>query len=370
MSRTTVIAVLGLSLRLISGGLFAQEAAPGAAGTGPGAAADDGLLSGLTWRTMGGVQFWTDELVQHEWRIQRNALTGHCRLLDGRNHRHASGTYDECRQQFSVLCQRRKLPPVRGRVVIALHGTGRTRQSMAEMCEFLNDNGYTALNVSYASTRNRIEHHAASLARVIENLGPEVSEIHFVAHSMGNLIIRHYLGDHTDPARHLRPDPRIGRIVMLGPPNNGTQMAARVKDNALFQLLWGVSGMQMASEWEQLAPRLATPQCEFGVIAGGRGEDSGGNPLVDGDDDMVVAVEETRLVGAADFLVLPALHSFLMSDPTARVCTLQFLRHGYFVSDAKRQPILAAERTSAQRISTEQPAQDSPAAAIPARPLP
>lgn len=308
---------------------------------------------GLTMRTLGGVQFWSDELIYQGWRIQRHVLTEHCRLLDSHNYRHASGTYDECWQRFESLKQELAIPPLRGRVVIALHGTGRTRNSMAAMCEFLAENGYTPINVSYASTRNRIENHAASLSRVIENLGPYVSEINFVAHSMGNLIIRHYLADHTDPARNIRPDPRIRRIVMLGPPNNGTQMAARVKDNKLFQMLWGVSGVQMASEWNQLAPHLATPECEFGVIAGGSGEDSGRNPLVEGDDDMVVSVAETRLVGATDFLVLPALHSFLMSDQTACVCTLRFLRHGYFISAAKRQPILAPELSPTHLPVTE-----------------
>lgn len=295
--------------------------------------------------TIGGKQFWSDELVYHEWRVQRHVLTGHCRLLDELNRRHASGAFETCQTELARWQRELGLPPLRGPVVIVLHGTGRTRNSMSSLCRFLQrSGGYTSINVSYASTRGRIEEHAQSLASVVEHLGPEVTEINFVAHSMGNLVIRHYLGDCTDAERGRQPDPRIHRIVMLGPPNNGTQMAARVQDNSLFKLLWGDSGVQMASQWAELAPRLATPACEFGIIAGGKGDGSGSNPLVDGDDDLVVSVAETRLPGARDMLVVPTIHSFLMADPDVQQHVLRFLENGYFRSEEERQPVPLGRR--------------------------
>ena len=291
--------------------------------------------------TLGGKQFWSDELVFWEWRIQRNIYSKRCRLLDPRNLQVESGSFEECHRRLQSIKARQKLRPVSGPVVIALHGTGRSRQSMQPLCDYLCKHGrYTALNVSYASTRARIGQHAKSLGRVIAYLGPEVTEINFVAHSMGNLVIRHYLGDQTDARNQRRPDPRIGRIVMLAPPNQGPQMAARVQDNKLFQLLWGVSGVEMAKEWKHLSKRLATPACQFGIIAGGQVV-RGGNPLITGDDDLVVSVEETRLAGAHDFLVRPVLHSFIMNDPDVQRATLLFLRRAYFVSPSKRNPIVA-----------------------------
>ena len=85
--------------------------------------------------------------------------------------------------------------------------------------------------------------------------------------------------------------------------------------------------------------RLAIPQCEFGIIAGGRGDERGFNPLLTGDDDGVVTVSSTRLAGAADFLVLPVSHTFLMRNRQVLDCTLRFLEHGFFLSADKRQPI-------------------------------
>jgi hypothetical protein len=166
--------------------------------------------------TLGGLQTWTDELVFRDWRIQRQSITGHYRLLDDRNHRRAWGTFDQCRARLDELKQQLELPPVRGTVVLVLHGLIRSRNSMTPMVEALRDasktgqapgihapepvpfserNVWTVMNVSYASTRDGIDGHAESLGRVVDNLDPEVTEIHFVAHSLGNLVLRRYLFD-------------------------------------------------------------------------------------------------------------------------------------------------------------------------------
>lgn len=296
----------------------------------------------LKLRTLGGTQFWTDELVLFDWRIQRNALYGKYRLLDDKNRSQASGTFDLCRHELERLKREKDLPPLAGRVVLVLHGLGRTRNAMTPMCRFLKaKGGYVPLNITYASTRESMEAHAQSLARVIEHLGPQVTEINFVAHSMGNLVIRHYLRDQTDPNHDRRPDPRIRRIVMLGPPNRGTQFGGRVQDLKLFQLVLGPAAVQMATHWHAFEKRLATPECQFGIIAGGRGQTSGRNPLLDGDDDLVVSVEETRLAGAHDFVVLPVVHTVMMRDPTVLECTHRFLEEGHFFAAESRKPIPA-----------------------------
>jgi len=290
--------------------------------------------------TFGGKQLWTDELVYRQWRIQKHAWTGHYRLLDDKNFRRAAGTYQQCRDRFEALKRELNIPPLQGKVVVVLHGLVRSRQSMSGLCDYLKEHGgYTPINVSYASTRNELHEHAHSLARVIENLGPGVTEINFVAHSLGNLVIRHYLGDQSQARKDQQIDPRIKRIVMLAPPNNGAQFAEKFQNNKLFQVIWGKSGLELAKHWPELQKRLATPQCEFGIIAGGHGEGSGRNPLLSGDDDFVVSVEETKLPGARDFIVLPALHGMIMDDAKTREYVLRFLKHGYFVSADKRHPL-------------------------------
>ncbi|MCH5373604.1 MAG: hypothetical protein JJ992_06475, partial [Planctomycetes bacterium] len=285
-------------------------------------------------------QFWADELFFHQWRIQRNAVTGHYRLLDERNQRRAWGTFDQCRARLTQLKEELQLEPVRGPVVLALHGVIRSRNSMTPMIEALRkQTDWTVLNVSYASTRDTLDAHAAALGRIIDNLDPEVTEIHFVAHSLGNLVIRRYLHTCYAGEEGRRPDPRLGRIVMLAPPNNGARFAEALRKSGVLEWVWGKSTVQLAEDWETLEQSLATPQCEFGILAGGEGDDRGRNRLLAGDDDFVVSVEETKLPGARDFLVLPVYHGLIMRDRTAQEATVRFLKHGYFVSPELRQPI-------------------------------
>ncbi len=292
----------------------------------------------MTSRTMGGKQLWSDEFVQGGWRIQRNILSNHCRLLDDKNVRRTWGTYGQCWRAFQGFREKLNLPPVKGKVVVALHGLWRSRTSMQELCDYLHKHGdFTIVNVSYASTRAPLEDHARRLAKVIGQL-PDAKEIHFVAHSLGNLVVRHYLADQTNPAAGIRPDPRIKRIVMLAPPNNGAQLAERFRDYRLMHVIWGETAGQIA-DWRDLERRLAVPTCEFGIIAGGRPVRKPSNPLVAGNDDLVLSVEETRLGGARDFLVLPVFHGFIMKNPQVHRYTLRFLVHGHFVSAERRQPI-------------------------------
>jgi pimeloyl-ACP methyl ester carboxylesterase len=313
--------------------------------------------------TLGGLQFWADELFFHDWHIQRNVFTGHCRLLSGANLRYAWGTFDECRAKLDEIKQKRGLGPMRGPGVVVLHGLMRTCGAMSKMCRMLGDQGgYSVFNVSYASTRGTVADHARSLDKVLQSL-EGIDEINFVAHSLGNLVIRHYLADHTNPEAGLRPDPRIRRIVMLGPPNRGAQLAEALAGVGAFHLVAGASASQLARDWNALEARLATPACEFGILAGGRGTPAGYNPWLGKDNDMIVSVESTRLAGAADFAVLPALHTFMMDDVKVHEYTLRFLKHGHFVSQSQRQPI-GAHDESAERASDRRPKCD-PAAPLP-----
>jgi pimeloyl-ACP methyl ester carboxylesterase len=289
--------------------------------------------------TFGGKQFWTDELVHRSWRIQKNVLSGHYRLLDPDNTRRAWGTWEQCHGQWNVLKEAENVPPLKPKVVLVLHGLGRTRSSMTELVDYLSEHGdYDVLNISYASTRVPLGEDAKSLARVVSHL-EGVEEINFVAHSMGNLVIRHFMHDQLAAARGLGIDPRIRRFVMLAPPNNGATLAERFQYDPVFRLVFGTGGEQFTKQWDRLQERLATPPCSFGIIAGGGADRAGRNPMLEGDDDMVVTVEETRLPGAADFVIVPVVHSFIMDNPQVHAYTLRFLQHGYFIAEEARHPL-------------------------------
>lgn len=290
-------------------------------------------------KTSGGKQFWADVCIFHDYRIQCNALTGGHRLLDGRNCRQASGTLDECRAALDDIRQRDNLPPMKGRAVIVLHGLFRHRATMEKLrTALVAHGGFSVCNVGYPTTRGGVADHARTLDSVIRSL-TDVSEINFVAHSLGNLVVRHWLKDLEDEGRSLPAGQSFGRMVMLTPPNSQPQLATKLVRGALATFVAGPAAEQLATGWKSLQPELATPPFDFGILAGGKCDDRGYNPLLPGDDDAVITVESTRLAGARDFRVVPVLHSTFMNDRRVQEYIIRFLNEGHFESDDKRQPI-------------------------------
>ncbi len=287
-----------------------------------------------TW-TFGGKQFWTDLVHFHGYRIQKHAVTGHHRLLAPNNTRRAWGNMAGCVRKLDQIAVDQALPPVTGRVVIVLHGLTRTRSSMQPLCDYLA--GVTdahVINFSYASGRGGVEQHAAALESVIRHL-PDACEIDFVGHSMGNIIVRYYLGTRGQ-------DPRFRRMVMLALPNHGSQLANWLQKNPVFKTVTGDAGQQMAGRWEDIRDYLATPEFEFAIIAGARGQEGGlSNPLIDGDNDLVVSVDETRLAGASDFWQGDLWHSTMMYNADVQQATASYLNKGYLISPDRCQPVTA-----------------------------
>jgi pimeloyl-ACP methyl ester carboxylesterase len=290
-------------------------------------------LMRLPSRTLGGDQFWADEFIRSGWRIQRNSFSGHCRLLDTDNYRRALGTYDACRAKFDELVEAEPISPKSKRAVVLLHGLFRSRDCMIPLADYLAEHGnYEVVNVSYPSTQADVQAHAKSLDKVLDNL-EGIEEVSFVAHSLGNLVVRDWLHEQYDQEHEKF---KLGRFVMLGPPNNGAQFARQFKDNRLFSIVTGPSGKQLGEDWEDLVKHLDTPCCEFGILAGSAAIP---NPLVDGNDDGMVAVSETKLPGAADFRVLPYHHGRIRNCDVVGEMTLSFLQHGYFSTAEERTPL-------------------------------
>jgi len=190
----------------------------------------------LPVRTGGGRQFWTDLRNVGGWRIQQNSETGHHRLIDATQVRRAWGNFAHCEQTLEQRIQDRQVVRPTGKVVILLHGLVRTRNSMQVMEQHLKSQGFTTVNFCYASSRKQVKEHAVALKSVIDGLGDQVTDVYLVAHSLGNIVIRKYLHDTVNPQTNRNGDPRIRRIVMLGPPNQGSQAARMFKNSYLFHL--------------------------------------------------------------------------------------------------------------------------------------
>jgi pimeloyl-ACP methyl ester carboxylesterase len=282
-------------------------------------------------KTLGGRQFWGDVKFFRGWRIQQNVFTEHYRLLDPKDNRHAYGSLDTCRDKLEEIKVKQKLPPMSGKAAIEIHGITKSSKTYYAMRPALEKAGYLVVPFDYPSTRIDIPKAADYLDRVIHSLDG-IDRIDLVVHSMGGLVVRSWYEDHDDP--------RIKRLVMLGTPNRGAELADMLKKNAAFRLILGPAGQQLVTGDDGTIAQLPVPPCEFGIIAGGRGAE-GYNPLVAGDNDLIVSVESTRLVGAADFLMVRALHTFMLSNPEAIEATVRFLDTGHFRKNGSRHPIPA-----------------------------
>ncbi|MCA9078978.1 MAG: alpha/beta fold hydrolase [Planctomycetaceae bacterium] len=289
--------------------------------------APEGSLFNLPAPTLGGRQFWGDVTFRHGWRIQQNVFTEHFRLLDPRDVRQAWGSRAACEAELN----KQQFPTMTGDAVVVIHGIIRSSKSFAGLQKQVQGQGMHVIPFDYPSTRVPLKQSAALLDQVLKSLDG-VERIHLVVHSMGGLVVRTYLQEHE-------PDPRLNRMVMLGVPNQGAEMANIMKDNLLYKFVYGPAGQQLVADPAGVIAKLPTPKFEFAVIAGARGTPDGWNPLIPGDDDGTVSVDAARLPGAADFMTVPALHSFLMDDATVQNATIHFLKQGSLREDGTTHPI-------------------------------
>ena len=224
--------------------------------------------------------------------------------------------------------------PSRPACVILLHGLGRTSLSMAPMAHALEDAGYVAANIDYPSRFHSVEVLApTALGRGFERCAEAgAAPVHVVTHSMGGILVRHYLS--------LQPRPELGRVVMLGPPNQGSAVADRLMDQAIYREVNGPAGQQLGTGPEGIAARLGPVAFPLGVLAGNErtAVDQWLSEGIEEDSDGKVTVEEAKVEGMADFRVLAANHTFITRDPEAIAQVIHFLREGRFAPEPAPPP--------------------------------
>ncbi len=298
--------------------------------------------------TLGGGFTWSDEVIYADWRIQKSATVGHYRLLDPSDRRMTFGTFETCLAALDKAKVQHKLPPLPQDVVIVLHGLGAPRKFMNGLCDYLrSQGGYYVINFGYPSTMLTVADYAQSLDSVIRHLDG-VKNVSFVAHSMGNIVVRKYLKDLELLTPAMRPQVTFQRMVMISPPNHGAEAADELGDRELMakaaDMLAGDVIKELAPKkgWPALEKQLATPSFPFGIIAGGSGDSSGYLTAIPGDDDALLSIETHKLAGAADFIQTGGLHQLMPNYDEVRAATLSFLKNGYFVSAQAMQPIAAA----------------------------
>lgn len=313
------------------------------------AQAQDGRLFGLGSRTLGGRFTWSDEVVYQDYRIQRSAVVGHYRLLDPEDRRVSFGTLENCLAALEDVKVIKQLPPLPKEVVIVLHGLGASRQWMNELADYLEKEGnLKVVNVGYPSTMGNISEHAQTLVSVIRHL-EGVETVNFVAHSMGNIVIRHALTDLAALPASEQPQIAYRRFVMIAPPNHGAVVADKVDEHRMLARMADTFGGEVVDQlapgrgWKTLEQYLTTPDFEFGIIAGGSGDDEGYLPHIPGDDDMLLSVATTKLAGASDFIQVKGIHQTLPKNDQVQQYALRYLLTGAFLPSGNKHPIVATD---------------------------
>lgn len=205
--------------------------------------------------------------------------------------------------------------------VVLLHGIFRTHHSMAGMAKFLERQGFSVLNLSYPSTRHDLETLADIIHPSIEQFAIGLEEkIHFVGYSMGGLLIRTYL-------HKFRP-PKLGRVVMVGTPNSGSEVADFIRGWPLYKKVYGPAGQQLITDQSAFQHLFGEIDYELAVIAGSRSIDPVSSYIIGKPNDGKVSIDSTRLNGMKGHKVLPASHTFFPSNRRMWNAALGFLQTG------------------------------------------
>lgn len=267
-------------------------------------------------------QLWEGRTAYAGWQVRAHVVARWCQLVNPAGAVQHRGRGTECAAELQRLRAEEGLRPESGHLVVLLHGMGRSPRLFNTMEPALREAGYETLALAYPSLTRDIAGHARHLTAVLDGL-EDVERVSFVTHSLGGIVLREaVVGDAA-----WRDRIALGRAVMLAPPNRGSALAAALDDWALFTAIGGPTAAELGD-----GSRFAPPPADFeiGVIAGGRGGDTGFNPALEGDNDGIVTVDETRLEAARDFLVVPAVHTFIADAPETIAATLSFLETGDF----------------------------------------
>ena len=211
--------------------------------------------------------------------------------------------------------------------VVLMHGLARTEHSMAQMAKALEREGFYVVNEGYDSRHYQISNLAFNeIPRRVSACRSEGQfPIHWVTHSLGGILLRYYL-------THFEID-QLGRVVMLGPPNQGSEVVDNLKHLPGFYWLNGPAGRELGTGAQDIPRGLGAVDFDLGVIAGTKSMNLILSMFLPNPDDGKVSVESAKVDGMCSFLALPVTHPYLMKNEDIIVQSIQFLLRGQFTHE-------------------------------------
>lgn len=207
--------------------------------------------------------------------------------------------------------------------IVFLHGLGRTWLSMSWLASQARRRGYNVVNHGYRSRRHSIDEHARQLRIVVGAISGRGC-IHFITHSLGGIIVRAMLADRSAWPK------RLGRVVMLSPPNQGSELVDFLAGNPIYQSVLGPAGGELGTRAASTPNQLGPVEFEVGVITGDRSFEPLSRRIFPGATDGKVSVARARVEGMRDFRVVNRTHTFIMYGTDVAEAAFHFLAHGRF----------------------------------------
>ncbi len=206
--------------------------------------------------------------------------------------------------------------------VVFLHGLARTSASMEKAAAAFENSGYTVANVSYPSRKFPIEELAPLAIEAGLEKCPANGAVHFVTHSLGGILVRYYL-EHNEISN-------LGRVLMLAPPNQGSAVVDSLRHFPGFKAIHGPAGLQLGTREDSIPLMLGPVDYEVGIIAGTKTFNPILSQYLQNPDDGKVSVENTKVQGMTDFVVVPHSHPFIMKSSVVIEQAFSFIETGQF----------------------------------------
>lgn len=206
--------------------------------------------------------------------------------------------------------------------VILLHGILGEKKCMKKFADFLENNGYKTLNIGYASSKYDISTICNHIHAEILDFSNKVDKINFIGFSLGGLIIRAYL--------NINKPTNLNRVVMIGTPNKGSEIADYLKNYWIYKKLYGPAGQQLTTDQSNFREIFGNIYYELGVIAGESSVNFIANKIINQSNDGRVSIINTYIKGLSDHIVIKSHHRKLTSNQQVWKLSLDFLNKGKF----------------------------------------